>query len=298
MRNNHQLIDNFIAFISLEKNLSKNTTDSYYLDLKSFLTFVNDYNLNLQDVSTETIVDFIGYKIDNGYSHRSLARLLSSLRTFYRYLLFEELIEKNPLQQIESPNTKKKLPEYLTQKEIELLMEEIDNSTPRGKRDLAIVELMYSAGLRISEVCSLLLRNINLKEQYILIYGKGSKERYIPLGDIALERIIDYLDNGRTKIARTNNYDEVFLSERLGKPLSRQALWQMIKKYALKSGISKNIKPHMLRHSFATHLIEGGADLRSVQELLGHKDINTTQIYTHLNTTNLKQYHSKHHPMG
>ncbi len=177
-------------------------------------------------------------------------------------------------------------------------MREIDTSVPRGKRDFAIIELMYSSGLRISEICSLLLRNMNLKEQYILIYGKGRNERYIPIGDIALEKILDYLENGRPFIAKNDNYDELFLSMRFGRPISRQALWQMVKKYALTSGIHKNIKPHMFRHSFATHLLEGGADLRSVQELLGHKDINTTQIYTHLNINKLKEYHSKYHPMG
>ena len=255
----------------------------------------DDRNNTIFEISRTTLMEYLGFCRNSGLHHRTLSRYISTLRSFYRFLLSERAVTNDPTARLANPKTILNPPEYLTVDEVERLLDIPDWSTVLGCRDKAMLELMYSCGLRVSEVCDLVLQNVNLDERYLLVYGKGRKERIVPFGDRAHGRLEKYLNWSRGQILKKAT-DRLFLNFR-GEPMSRKGVWKIIKGYARLSGIKKNIKPHILRHSFATHLIQNGADLRFVQELLGHADISTTQIYTHLDRGTLVDFHRMYHPL-
>ncbi len=296
MENLNSLVEDFVDFIRFEKGLAKNTVESYERDVRFFCDYLDKQGLGVGDVRTDDISLYLGQRSDE-ISKRSMARNLVTIKQFFLFLTSEKIIDHSPAESIDPPRIEKKLPTYLTVEEVSRFLNTFDEETPMNLRDKTIVELMYSCGLRITEVITLSTSQINHREGYIAVFGKGSKERIVPIGSVALNLLKKYLKGGRPFIAKTAEHNEVFLN-RHGNPISRVGLWKIIKKYALKSGIKKNLNPHALRHSFATHLIQNGADLRSVQEMLGHSDISTTQIYTHLDNTHLKNTHNKNHPLN
>jgi integrase/recombinase XerD len=288
-----EAVDNFLNFCSVEKGLAENTVQSYFYDLKQFCTFMRALDrADIRAVSEEDIAAFLRTASDRK-NERSVARLMVCLRTFFKFLLRENLVPANPTSSLDGYKVRMNLPTVLAVEEVELLLS-FPVETARDLRDKTAIELMYSCGLRASEVCHLSLNQIDLEDELIRVFGKGSKERLVPLGRRAKDLLQEYLSLARPALAGKNPYDQVFLSFQ-GRPLSRVSLWKIIKKRALQAGI-RNIHPHILRHSFATHLLEGGADLRSVQEMLGHTNISTTQIYTHLNLQHLREVHLKFHP--
>jgi integrase/recombinase XerD len=292
------LITRFVDFLYLERGLSSNTIHSYRTDLRLFSAFVQSGAGNcLRKVKQETILQYLVFCQKTKLNPKTLSRYLSSIRTFYRFLMDEGVIEEDPSLNLSTPKTAVHPPDYLTLEEVDLLLSIPEENSPKGLRDRAIMELLYSCGLRVSELVDLRTANIHFGEGYLLVYGKGGKERIVPFGKRAHTLLRRYSDWGRVQIRGGKMKDEFFLSLR-GEPLSRKGIWKMIKEYARMSGISKNIKPHTLRHSFATHLIQNGADLRAVQELLGHANITTTQIYTHLDRGTLIDIHRKFHPLN
>lgn len=291
-----ELLDQFINYLAVERRLAANTLESYARDLKKYCAFLNARNKeSLQFCTRFDVFMFLNHERKQGLSARSLARTLSCIKTFFKYLLHDGLIDKNPLPDIESPRTERKLPNVLSIKEVENLIEAPDITTALGVRDRALLELLYAAGLRVSELVSLTVNNINYEAGFIRVFGKGSKERVIPLGEKALAWVKRYTEESRPALLGRKNTVYLF-TNRHGNRLTRQGLWRIIKKYCLAAGITKKISPHSLRHSFASHLLEGGADLRSVQCMLGHEDISTTQIYTHVARDRLKTVHDKYHP--
>jgi integrase/recombinase XerD len=290
------LIDQYLNFLRVEKGLAKNSILSYSTDLAQFSNFCTQKKLeSLENFSKKNAVDYIEFLNKRGISKSSLARKIVSVRNLFKYLVSENLLEDSAFGSIDSPKASKKLPDVLSFEEIESLLAKPDLSTPRGLRDKTILEVMYGSGLRASELIGLKLDSINPNVGFIQAYGKGSKQRIVPLGEAALKSIELYLKDSRPKFLKGRSSDFLFLSKN-GRNMSRQNLWELIKKYGLLAGIGKRLTPHTLRHSFATHLLEGGADLRSVQTMLGHSDISTTQIYTHINIKRLREVHKKFHP--
>jgi len=291
-----QLLDQFLNHLSLEAGLSSNTIDSYRRDLKGYLQFLEEGKVGSVDlVSGREIAAFIQRLSEKGLMAASIARKLTSIRRFHRFLVSEGLAASDPTGVLESPKLWRKLPSVLTVGEIEKLLEQ-----PKGKdllavRDKAILEFLYATGVRISELISLKRKNVLPEVELVRVMGKGEKERIVPIGREALRAAEVYLRESRPQLAKEHSEDVLFLN-RNGLPFSRQGLWKMLRKYVLQAGIAKRVSPHTIRHSFATHLLEGGADLRAVQEMLGHADISTTQIYTHLDREYLKQEHLDHHP--
>jgi integrase/recombinase XerD len=288
-------IRRFLLFIELEKSLSDNTLASYEYDLKKYKDFIDIYKLHsFADVEEMHIEKFLAYlRKDNKAS--TGARILSSLKQFYDYLINRGDAEINPFENFDSPKLSRKLPDILSYNEIEKILNQIEVNESLGLRDRAIIETMYACGLRVSELLGLKTTNVYPEDNVVRVFGKGSKERIVPIGKEALEWIKLYLKNTRSSIANSRSEDYLFLNWRGGK-LSRMAIWDILNKYAVKAKIEKKIHPHMLRHSFATHLLEGGADLRAIQEMLGHADISTTQIYTQVDITYLKEVHQTFHP--
>jgi integrase/recombinase XerD len=290
-----ELIRRFLLFVELEKSLSDNTLASYEFDLKKFKDFLDIYNVSsFSDISERQIEKFLAY-LRKEYKASTGARILSSLRQFYDYLISRGEIDANPFENFDSPKLSRKLPEVLTYDEITKILNQIEVNEPLGLRDRAIIETMYACGLRVSELLGLKTSSIFAEESIIRVFGKGSKERIVPIGSEALEWIKLYLTNARPSMANSRSEEYLFLNWRGGK-LSRMAIWDILNKYAGMAKIEKKIHPHILRHSFATHLLEGGADLRAIQEMLGHADISTTQIYTHVDITYLKEVHKTFHP--
>ena len=290
------LLDQFLNYLAIEKGLSLNTLESYSRDLNKYLDFLSGKAIkDIGDTSDVTIISFIASLKKQGLSNRSIARNITSLKMFYKFLSENKHISCNPAANIETPRGETKLPKILSMEEVDLLLEKPNRKTPLGLRDAAFLQLLYATGLRVSELVSLPLNNINLEAWYLIAYGKGSKERLVPIGETAQIFIREYLEHSRPKILGNRQSSYLFITRR-GKPLTRQAFWKLIKKYTLLAGISKNVTPHTLRHSFASHLLERGADLRSVQMMLGHVDISTTQIYTHVTTERLKKIHTQYHP--
>ncbi|OAQ20740.1 site-specific tyrosine recombinase XerD [Thermosulfurimonas dismutans] len=289
----------FLEYLTLERNLSENTLQSYARDLGDFKEFLEKEGIDdLKEVSIETILLFLESLKRRKLSSSSVARKLSALRSFFRFLELEKGFTNNPLLLVESPKLPQRLPKVLTINEVERLLSAPDTSTPRGLRDKAMLETLYATGLRVSELVALTFSQLNLSAGFVRVFGKGSKERLVPLGDFAREYLERYIREARPKLlSGRSDPPQVFLN-RYGKPLTRQRFWQIIKDYARKVGIDTEISPHVLRHSFATHLLEGGADLRAVQMMLGHASLSTTQIYTHLDLKNLRKIHEKHHPRG
>lgn len=288
------LADQFTHHLRVERGLAENTIASYTQDLVRFLDFLDTRNLVPSEVSQEDIMDYIA-SLRGALSVRSIARNLSSLKSFFRFLVSDGKIESNPARLLNTPKLPKRLPGVLGPGEVETLLCQPDSADPRGQRDKAMLELLYATGLRVSELVGLKMVNINLEAGYVRTLGKGSKERMVPMGAKAMEALKAYIGDGRVRLLKKKNAPYLFLNARV-KPLSRQGFWKIIKRYGIKAGIRKEITPHLLRHSFASHLLEYGADLRAVQIMLGHADISTTQIYTHVTRERLKQIHEKHHP--
>lgn len=289
-----QALDEFIHQLRVEKGLAENTILAYNRDLITFYDFLKLRGISFSQVNQEDLVSFMGEK-RTLLSPKSLARCLVSIRMFYRFLASEGKVETNPARLLGIPKMYQHLPNVLSRDEVVALLLQPNTETLVGKRDGAILELLYATGLRVTELIGLKLSNINLEVGCIRTIGKGSKERIIPMGSKAMASLKDYLANGRPSLLRQGSFPNIFLNSR-GKPMSRQGLWKIIKNYALKAGITRSVTPHTVRHSFATHLLEGGADLRSVQIMLGHSDISTTQIYTHVARERLKEIHEKYHP--
>lgn len=291
-------LDDFLNYLYVEKSLSQNTIDAYRIDLSRYLNHLLTQPgiTKLSDICPDDVSAYIAALSEIGLSPKSIARNISAIRTFDRFLLDEDLISRDPAENAVLPRTSKKLPVVLEIHEIERLLAQPDTLEPLGLRDRAMLELMYASGLRVSELIELKQANLLFGSGIIRVFGKGSKERIVPVGKIAIKFVERYRDSARKKAAlgrKTN--DVVFLNWR-GKPLSRMGFWKILRRYLLAAGIQKQASPHTIRHSFATHLLEGGADLRVVQELLGHSDISTTQIYTHIDRAYLKEVHRSFHP--
>jgi len=292
---NAKLIDQFIDFYWLTTGASKNTLSAYRSDLKIFSQWLNE--TSLIEVNKKLIQDYFLYRQSTKISSSTQSRVLTCLHSFYQFLLDNNLINTDPTEQLSYPKLEKKLPVFLNIQEVEKLLEAPNSSSLFGQRDRAMLELLYSCGLRVSELINLSYHNINIKEEFIRIHGKGNKERILPMGEIAIEYLTTYESNSRPILLKNGQSDSYFLSNR-GKAMSRQNFFYIIKAYATQAGIDKPLSPHSLRHAFATHLVQKGADLRSVQLMLGHSDISSTQLYTHIQNAQLKAQHEKHHPRG
>ena len=293
-----ELISEFINYLAVERGLAKNTLAAYTRDLEKYTGFLAHHKIKSPEaVRRESVTNFMMDLKKHGMSTTSICRNLAAIKMFHRFLVRENFSKEDPTTLIDTPKLFKRVPEVLSQKEIMLILEVAGKVKPKDRRDYVIIELFYASGMRVSELVDLKLTSINLDVGFVRAMGKGSKERIIPIGNKAKEALVYYLDKLRPKLLKDKTSDILFLS-RLGKKISRQSIWSIIKLYAKLAGIKKNIKPHTLRHTFATHLLEHGADLRSVQEMLGHSDISTTQIYTHVDRERLKSVHKEFHPRG
>lgn len=291
-----ELIDTFLNYLSVERGLAQNTIISYKEDLNTYIDFITGKHIDsLSKATKNDIVNFMLAQKDKGLSANSVARRLAAIKIFHRFLVRERILKSDPTSLIDSPKLWKKIPETLSLTEVEALLSQPNIRERQGIRDKAILETFYATGMRVSEAVNLKLENVNLDIGFLRCIGKGNKERVIPLGKKAIISIKRYLEMSRPQLLNKKESEFLFLS-RLGKKISRQSLWKIIKRYAKEARIKKPIRPHILRHSFATHLLERGADLRSVQEMLGHANISTTQIYTHINRERLKTIHKMFHP--
>ena len=289
----------YITMLRVEKNLSPHSIEAYERDINRYLLFLKEEEKinSLEEVNQKHIRGFIRALNDAHLAPASITRTFSSIRSFHSFLSEEQFVQKNPSQLLDSPKPKKKLPSVLTLEEINEILGSVDTALQLGKRDFALLELLYSAGVRVSELCDLNMSDLLVDSELIRVRGKGNKERLIPTGSRAWKSINDYLKYERPGLAKKeNNLGKIFLS-RNGYPLTRMAVNIILKKWTQASGLKRNVSPHTFRHSFATHLLEGGADLRAVQEMLGHVDISTTQIYTHLDRSHLKEVHRTFHPL-
>jgi len=284
----------FLDYLSVEKGLSPNTIHSYSLDLKKLFRFFHEEKISWMKATEEDLIKFIHHHSRAHLSPRSLARLISCARSFYRFLVLDGLIAQSPAANLSAPKLWLDLPNFLTEEEVEMLLAQPEEKNPRGLRDKAMLELLYATGLRVSELVYLKLKGLNLEEGYVLCKGKGGKERIVPFGHSAGEALRKYLQSARPKLLKRDD-PSLFLSSR-GGAFTRQGFWKMLKRYAKQAGLQQKISPHVLRHSFATHLLERGADLRSVQLMLGHSQITTTQIYTHVSRKHLREVYQKYHP--
>ena len=289
-------LDTFIDHLWLEDGLSKNTLESYRADLSQFHTWLITQQRDLLSVNQADIQHYLAFKFPQS-KPRSISRLVASMRRFYRYALRENLIETDPTLQIESPKLPRSLPKSLNEQEVSDLLSAPDINQPIGLRDRAMLELLYASGLRVSELVTVKVNEVSTQDGVVRVTGKGSKTRLVPMGQEAASWIDQYLNYARPEILQNKLCDALFVTNRADM-MTRQAFWYLIKRYALLAGIHKHMSPHVLRHAFATHLLNHGADLRVVQMLLGHSDISTTQIYTHVARERLKQLHSVHHPRG
>jgi integrase/recombinase XerD len=288
----------FIEYLTVECALSPNTTAAYRRDITAFLAFVEGQGIrSLDRVGSNDIVNFLMRQKRRGLSPASVTRQLVAIRMFCRFLSAEKVLKSNAAAILESPRVWRNLPDVLSRRDVEQLLDAPDDSTVLGLRDAAVLETMYACGARAQEMADLGVGDVNIEFAYIRLTGKGGRERVLPLGAAACRRLERYLREGRPKLAARRDAGQLFLS-RTGRKLNRERLWQVIRRLAVKAGLKKNVHPHTLRHSFATHLLEGGADLRLIQEMLGHANIATTQIYTHVDASRLKSIHKKFHPRG
>ncbi len=294
---NEQFISTYLDTLWLEKGLSDNSLDAYRRDLKGLALFVEKLDKTLDQADRIDLMDYLGSRMKAGYKARSTARMMSCLRSFYRYLIRENTILEDPTQNLDSPKLGRPIPDSLTEQEVDRLLEAPDIKTSLGLRDRTMMEVLYATGLRVSELVGLRLEQINLRQGLVRIMGKGNKERLVPLGEESMDWIESYLKEARGDLLPDLSDSIVFPSQQ-GKGMTRQTFWHRIKKYAQEAGIAKHLSPHTLRHAFATHLLNHGADLRVVQMLLGHSDLSTTQIYTHVARQRLNQLHQAHHPRG
>jgi len=294
---NHYL-DHYLNYLAVERGLANNTLDAYGRDLARYLDYLESQKIvALENISASIVLRFLSHLKNAGLSPRSRARALAALRTFHKFLVREKITKDNPTDQVVSPKSLTALPHTLAPLDVESLL-----SSPKGEsalawRDRAMLEIIYATGLRVSELVSLKLSDLQMDVGYLTAFGKRSKQRIVPLGETAIAALQEYLQNGRPGLEKQKGSHFLFLN-RSGEGLTRQGFWKIIKRRALEAGISQSITPHTMRHSFATHLLENGADLRSVQAMLGHADISTTQIYTHVTRERLRKMHAEHHPRG
>ncbi len=285
-------VEEYLQYLKMERGLSPNTVSSYGYDLEKYRKFLDEKKISFEKISEESLVPYLEDLKNKGLSSFSISRNLVAIKGFYKFLFAEGSIPSNPLSNMSSPKLWKRLPTVLKKEEVEELLTLFNKQRQNkfGSRDLAILELLYASGLRASEIINSKVSDLHLKQSYIRVMGKGRKERIVPIGGRAKTALVLYLKYWRNKFTRKDRPTNILFLSRLGKGLSRQSLWKIVKRYG--------IKPHTLRHSFATHLLEGGANLRAVQELLGHSSISTTQIYTHIEKSRLKEIHHKYHPRG
>ena len=291
-----ELLQKYVRHLELERNISRFTVRNYTNDVKSFLNYLSDIGIDSPaKVKRSTMRRYLGWLHDEGTSRGSISRKLSALRSFYRYLLREKLVDSEPLSTLSSPKQAKRLPTFLTHGEMAKLLVAPDSSTPQGLRDRAILELLYATGLRVSEIVSLDLKDLNLGSRQLRVWGKGAKERMVLMGKPAAEALQLYLNSARPKLQSQTDTQAIFLN-RFGERVVERRIQHIIKKYAKKAGIDMRIFPHIMRHTFATHLLDGGADLRSVQDLMGHARLSSTQVYTHVTQSQIRRKYLAAHP--
>lgn len=296
MMNVDTYVDEFINYLAVERGLAQNTLESYARDIRQLSQYLIQNDLGaLHETSRGAIMHYLSAMKSQGRAMSSISRNLAAIKAFYQYLMRERYISKDPAASMEAPKLEKRLPKVLTVTEIDKLLKQPAPVSPAGIRDRAMLELLYATGIRVSELISLTISDVNLELGYIKCYGKGSKERIVPLGSIAAKWVNNYLEKGRPRLIKSPGVQTLFVNQH-GRKLTRQGFWKIIKRHAYEAHIQKDITPHTLRHSFATHLLENGADLRSVQEMLGHADISTTQIYTHVTNKHLQEVYEKTHP--
>ena len=293
-----EVFDRYINYLEVERNVSPYTVRNYTTDLLGFFAFLKTKGIgSLKEVDRHVLRDYLSHLMEKGFVKASIARKLSAIRSFYRFLLREEMISTSPVATTTSPKLDKRLPLFLTIEEMERLLEAPDLSTPQGQRDRALLELLYASGLRVSELANINLEQVNLDSREIRVWGKGSKERLALMGEPAAKALSDYLSQGRLKLLGNKGSNALFLN-RYGGRLPERRVQRILEKYGNIAGIDKGVHPHMLRHTFATHLLDGGADLRVVQELLGHADLSSTQIYTHVTKSQARKVYLSAHPMA
>lgn len=286
----------FKAYLQLEKSLSKNSIEAYLKDISKLFVYLEDHKKSPVEAGLNDLTGFVHYLYNLGLSATSQARIISGIRAFYKYLKLENEIKDDPSGLLELPKLARKLPEFLSIDEINAIIEQIDASKPEGERNKAMLETLYSCGLRVSELTQLKISNLFLQDQFIKVIGKGNKERLVPIGSVAVKYLKIYMQHIRIHMPIKKGFEDNVFLNKFGKSLSRQSVFLIIKDLASKAGIKKNIGPHTFRHSFATHLIDGGADLRAIQEMLGHASITTTEIYTHLDRNYLRDIVLQYHP--
>jgi integrase/recombinase XerD len=292
----NNLQDSFISYLAVVKGLSKNTLESYGRDISKCVAYLEERGVvDIREVDYKVILDFLTHLREQNLNARSVARILVSIKQFFKFLLAEKIIEKDPTFLIRTPKIRTSIPGVLSLSDVEKLLSAPDGKTPEGVRDLAMLEVLYATGIRVTELVSLQLNSVNFELGYLMVYGKGGKERIVPVGDKAIANLKEYMNTSRPSLLKSRKSVYLFVTRRGGK-MTRQGFWKLIKGYASRTGIGKKISPHTLRHSFATHLLERGADLRTIQIMLGHSDISTTQIYTHIERERLKEIHRKYHP--
>ncbi len=292
----YQQVDSFVSYLAVVKGLSKNSVESYGRDILKFVLYLDNNGVtDAARVDHRNILDFLSHIREQGMNTRSTARILVSIKQFFKFLLTEKVIINDPTFLIRAPKMKISIPDVLSLEDVENLLSAPEENSLEGIRDKAMLEVLYATGVRVSELVQLELNSVNFELGYLLIYGKGGKERIVPVGQVAAKKLNEYLNTSRPKLLKSRKSIYVFVTRR-GSRMTRQGFWKLIKGYALKKEINKKLSPHTLRHSFATHLLERGADLRTIQLMLGHSDIATTQIYTHVERERLKEVHKKYHP--
>lgn len=292
-----EAIEDYLHFLRIEKQLAENTLIAYRTDLDAYQDDVKEWGLtSWQEIQRDTISQHLRKQKASGKSTRTLARKIAAIRSFHQFLIRERVTDHDPSHQIEHPQLDQNLPKFLTTAEIDALCQAVSTEKPQGIRDLAIIELLYATGMRISECTQLNLEDIQLTMGFVRVFGKGSKERIIPLHQTAIDRLEHYLQNSRSKLYKPGGDEVALFINQAGKRLTRQGIAKLLKQHAKVAGFTKEMTPHLLRHSFATHLVENGADLRAVQEMLGHSAITTTQIYTHVGKKRLKEVYKEFHP--
>lgn len=290
-----EILEDYKEYLTLERNLADNSISSYLNDIKHLNEYCDEIGTTYLQITYEQLEGFLAYLADLGLGQRSMQRVVSGIKNLYHFLILEEIITDNPTELLEINRVKEKLPEVLTVEEIDAMISAIDTSTDNGIRDAAMIELLYSCGLRVSELCNLTFSSIFLQERFVRIVGKGSKERLVPMSEVAVQRIIEYLPIRQSIQAKPSSTHHLFLS-RNKSSITRQRVFMIVKELAQLAGISKEISPHTFRHSFATHLLEGGAHLQAIRDMLGHADISTTEIYTHIDRSKLRDEILTYHP--
>ena len=294
----HETLDKYLNYLLVERGVAQNTLESYGRDLRRYLAFIAQKGLtDFKEALPETIVEYLVSIKNEGLSANSMNRALAALRGFYKYLLMEKLIEQTPLADIELAKVWMRLPDTISKEEMQIILAQPGDKTPAALRDTAMLELLYATGIRVSELINLKMHSINWQVGFLTVMGKGSKERIVPIGKTAYDCVRMYVDKARPQLLQEKSTEVLFLN-RFGGKFTRQGFWKMVIRYTRQAGLQKKVHPHTFRHSFASHLLEGGADLRTVQVMLGHADISTTQIYTHITRERLKEIHQKYHPRG